>query len=957
MNPDRNLLASVLALQLGCCDASELIAAMQTWAFDRDVPMEELLVRSGAIDREQADTLRRVVDERTDREPTPQTVSAANLTEATLTGAGLTGATLPGAGSDTAESNVVTRDGDSRSTSVDLDIIPGRPSLSEPDTRTAVDPVVPVLSSPDAANEAFDRAESGRYRLRSLYAKGGLGEVHVATDQQLHREVAVKKIQSRFDDNESSLARFLVEAEITGRLEHPGIVPVYSLGRDENRKPYYAMKLIRGRSLKEAIGALHRRDTGQSAIETDPQFRSRVQPLVSRLLTACQTLAYAHSRGVIHRDIKPSNIMLGRYGETLIVDWGLAKFVGRESQHVVPTQPPSDESTLMPNSGSSTGQTRIGSVIGTVAYMSPEQAMGQIDRLGPATDIYAIGATLYVLLTNRYPVEPVDGGDTIEAVRRGALRPAPAAVNQAVPELVAICRKSMAYQPGQRYSNMEALADDLQRWIAGQPVTACPESFARRTRRWVRKHQTFVSTIGSLMVLSIIGLTIFSSVVASKNRRLRTEQNALRESKTNFRDFGYSILSAAERRIPISGPGSPLREALFRDCYEQFRTLAAEETDPVFQRSYADAVRVMGTAARQRGDLDAAIGYYDEAGEALTRLIAQLDPDDSPDARRERALATARRIGVLNDKVDVLRFQNQYARAEASVGRARELLNQADTLIDTDTYDGAVLMGQTLLYHAQLAGEREAYDTQETSALESIKWLTEAQRLYREAYGGTDGNSEVFRQQAVESLAEARTEQGQYEKCRKQLSEQIEYIRMLLDKYRVTRNRTYMLAMLLDRQLANDIASDQVTAASIQPQREAIQIIEARLDEGVTQSLAVVFARLQTRLADAQRRLDHLDASAQAAQRAIDVARPLAETSDASAAVCAAMADALDSMAQTASLQSDRTRSEKLRVDALRWADQAAQRSEHYPRFVSLKKRIASRAEAPETNSPLPETQ
>ena len=183
-------------------------------------------------------------------------------------------------------------------------------------------------------NEASPSSTSSRFHIVRPHAKGGLGEVSVAQDMELHREVALKEIQTRYADDESSRARFLLEAEVTGGLEHPGIVPVYSLGRYADGRPFYAMRFIKGHSLKDALRQFHRskQDNGaEKALE--------LRKLLGRFIDVCQAIEYAHSRGVLHRDLKPGNIMLGRYGETLVVDWGLARVAGRK------TLPPATKKT------------------------------------------------------------------------------------------------------------------------------------------------------------------------------------------------------------------------------------------------------------------------------------------------------------------------------------------------------------------------------------------------------------------------------------------------------------------------------------------------------------------------------------------------------------------------------------------------------------------------------------
>jgi serine/threonine protein kinase len=243
-----------------------------------------------------------------------------------------------------------------------------------------------------------------RFRIVRPHAHGGLGEVFVAHGQELHREIALKQIRAKYADDGEARSRFLLEAEITGGLEHPGIVPVYGLGQYADGRPFYAMRFIKGDSLKDAIERFHNpKPQGESSNPAGPGDLLALRKLLGRFIDVCEAIQYAHDRGVLHRDLKPGNIMLGKYGETLVVDWGLAK-AGVKSQEVgiSSEREPSamgDEAPLLPASASSSSETLPGSAIGTPSFMSPEQAAGRLDQLGPASDICCLGATLCTLLS------------------------------------------------------------------------------------------------------------------------------------------------------------------------------------------------------------------------------------------------------------------------------------------------------------------------------------------------------------------------------------------------------------------------------------------------------------------------------------------------------------------------------------------------------------------------------
>jgi tetratricopeptide (TPR) repeat protein/tRNA A-37 threonylcarbamoyl transferase component Bud32 len=338
---------------------------------------------------------------------------------------------------------------------------------------------------------------AGRYRPVQFHAEGGLGKVYRAEDTELQREVALKHIKPQLADHPPSRRHFLVEAEITARLEHPGIVPVYGLVADSAGRPCYAMRFIEGPTLADALTEFHAADRkgGRDPGERGLAFRK----LLGHFIAACNAIAYAHSRGILHRDLKPANILLGKYGETLVVDWGLAKpFERTEAEWA------SGEETLRPAREVGTEDaTWSGQAKGTPAYMSPEQAAGRLGEMGPASDIFALGATLYALLTGQAPYAS-DAYQALDKARRAEFVP-PRQLQRAVPRsLEGICRKAMALQPKERYAMAKELGEEVERWLADEPVAAYREPPGARARRWMRRHRPLVAGVTALLLATLL---------------------------------------------------------------------------------------------------------------------------------------------------------------------------------------------------------------------------------------------------------------------------------------------------------------------------------------------------------------------------------------------------------------------------------------------------------------------
>ncbi len=362
------------------------------------------------------------------------------------------------------------------------------------------------------------------YRKLRFHARGGLGEIYIADDEELQRDVVLKFIRPKHRDRRDCREQFQLEAEVTARLDHPGVVPVYGFGRTPDGRLCYAMRFIQGETLEERIAKVHNADelTKPGSKKSRSLFgmsRSvEFRGLLNRLVTVCQTIAYAHNRGILHRDLKPENIMLGKYGDTLVVDWGLAMPIDRDESARA-----SGEQTLMPTSGSGTSSGGTsGGPVGTPAYMPPEQAAG-IPNLTPACDIFSLGATLYKLLVGQAPYTGDSARDTLTRARYGSFT-APREVKSDVPVgLDAICRKAMAIDPASRYLTASEIADDIERWLADEPIKARKETRLECCGRWIRHHREW--TMAIVLTLAVIS-TVVSLAAVGQGRLAGREHEA-----------------------------------------------------------------------------------------------------------------------------------------------------------------------------------------------------------------------------------------------------------------------------------------------------------------------------------------------------------------------------------------------------------------------------------------------
>lgn len=518
MDTDRNLLFGVLALQLDLIDASQFAEACAAWASRKKQPLSDLLRERGWI----TDDDRRDVDRLLERKLRKH---GGNVHESLLTLA-------------------------------DADVRAAVQDITDPEIRETLS-ILP-LPRPYAlvATVAPPAETRSRYSLSRLHAEGGLGRIYIARDTDLNREVALKEIkpqQARFPE---ACRRFLKEAQVTGQLEHPNIVPVYELARRPgDNAPFYTMRLVRGETLRDAIQTYHRHRRHGSADALE------LPRLLRAFVSICHAVAYAHSRRVIHRDLKPENVVLGSFGEVVVLDWGLAKLLGQ------PEEAPG-EAAVAVTEPAETEATAMGRLLGTPAFMAPEQAEGRQDRMGPWTDVYGLGAILFNLLTG---VAPHSGSSWSETVRHITGCPTPRArlaEPSVSPALDAICARAMAGKPADRYASATELARDIDRYLADEPVSVHRDALPQRVMRWARRNRAWAGAAA----LSVFGVLFTLALVSALLARLADQERRARQATDHLREQGVRLAATFAART-VAG-----------EIAMRWRILEAEAADADLQR-------------------------------------------------------------------------------------------------------------------------------------------------------------------------------------------------------------------------------------------------------------------------------------------------------------------------------------------------------------------------------------
>ncbi len=510
----------------------------------------------------------------------------------------------------------------------------------------------------------------GRYLGDGLpeLGRGGLGRVIALKDQVLGRTIALKELHreaTRDASPRASLereARFLREARLASQLEHPGIVPIYEAGRRVDGSLYYTMRRIEGRTLADALAA---------AKDLDGRLK-----LMPHLVAMAQALAYAHSRDVLHRDVKPHNVMLGRFGETYLLDWGLAKLKSQP-------QRTSEDGLQAPDI---TGSTSLGAV-GTPSYMSPEQAAGKHDGVDERTDVWGLGAVLYEVLTGRPPYTGTSAIDCIQHILTDDVLPVRALQPEAPEDLVAVCEKALRRSPAERYASATGLAADLQAWLEGRTVTAREYSSWSLLGRVVRRNKVAFSVVSALLVVLIASAGFFTW-------RIDTERRAARSLST----FLLKVIAEDLNGLPGA---EPLLDRVIHPSIDFFRAQTASLSDDE-RVLFAQNLSIAATSAQDLARRDEAQRGFDEC----LRVI----PPEAPLAQRNpRARAVS--LGCVVGQLDSARLAGDTEGMKAGRALLARIIeaHESEQLDSIDWLNAMALGASRITVVSQLLADDETY--------------------------------------------------------------------------------------------------------------------------------------------------------------------------------------------------------------------------------------------------------
>ncbi len=914
-NNDRNLLFGILGLQVGFISQTQLVDSMQQWLLEKDRPIEAIIVRNGFMTQQYAEFLTQLVDKHLQLNGGEIEKSIAALSSVHDVRKKLEALDDP-----------------------DLDATLSR--VIELHRQSFEETIVQPSNPADQAASSRPVSNPGdRFRILRPHARGGLGEISVAEDTELHREVALKQIRDPYSKDSASRARFMVEAEVTGQLEHPGIVPVHSLGQDKQGRPFYVMRFIRGNSLKDAIHDFHSKPAA-----SDTERRLQLHGLIGRLVDVCNAMEYAHSRGVLHRDLKPGNIMLGRYGETLVVDWGLAKTGTRREQS------PLDEATVVPLSSDGSTETIMGAVVGTIAYMSPEQAAGKTDLLSPRSDVYCLGSTLFAILSGESPIKKGSQSDMLNSIQNGNITPLKQVVPAVDPALAAICIKAMRTNPQDRFESARAMSKDLERWLADEPVEAYAEPFSKTLWRMARRHRTLVGSALSVLILSLAGLAVFNSILATKNSQLLTanqqiqqqseqlqqEREQLRASRESLGQLAYNILESTELGLRDKPGIEAFRSEMLSRAHDTLK--AAVEFNPestTLRRSLADSARIIGQQATRIGDEGKGLQML-----AMTiPLLEQIYQETADQEQRNETLIDI--IETYSDHVGILRRNNRFPEATRSSARSVELLRTLENQSDIPEHQKLRLAGRSLTIHAGVLRDLLEWDDMAFHINRSVEAMKRLQLLVAQNNKLASPNDEVFYHIATELQGEVLLKLNQPDQSARVYNQAITELERTIAEDGTSVTRQYMLAILLNGsgELVN--ATEQVSQTAIDRQTQAVDLMKKLHQKSQTVGFQERLGNHLTTMAEMQFNLEQSAMAETTINEAIEQLTDLLQKGPA-ADFRRSLASALETRAKIQRQSGNFDAASKDLILADQLLTEAVSATSSCPAFVDLQDRIRS---------------
>lgn len=523
----------------------------------------------------------------------------------------------------------------------------------------------------DATQGMAKPATVERYRRLYMIGEGGQAVVHLSWDIELKRTVAIKSHNRKNAPTREDCERFVREAQFTGRLNHPAVIPIYTLGKEDDGVPFLVFPYYPKGEMSKEIAQLHA--TGDTNRLTPAERELKLRELLDLLKKVCQAAAHAHDRNVIHRDIKPKNILIGHFGAIYLADWGLAKSVASSD--------PTYVAEGAGDAGSGSREVEEG-ICGTISFMSPEQALGKASDHHFATDVFLLGATLYDIITGRPPFYGSSKSEILRAAQECDYRK-PREIDPSIDAtLESICCKAMAPEPRDRYPSALALANDLERWLADLPPLFVRESFGKSMGRKLRRHSRSLAAASAILLIGSVGLFATNRIITRDRDRAVKAENAERNSRMaesaakdqaieNFKlaqSAANDIYGIIAEQMPLWPGSEPFRFRAAETLCEFFeKILASAHADDTVRWNTAQAEREAGNVGRLIGEKITPEAHYEKALKLLNELSAE---------RRNESKCQLMIALTLIDFAVRHQQMGRYAEAQAAIRQALSIVEQ-----------------------------------------------------------------------------------------------------------------------------------------------------------------------------------------------------------------------------------------------------------------------------------------